>query len=84
MNNTKIDKVIRLDFDAIALYADLDRINEWIDRWQMQFNINKCKVLSVGRDNPYYRYVINNEALISLKCEKDLEIQASSDLNVRK
>ena len=58
-------RIIRSGSDAIALQADMDRINEWADRWQMQFDSNKCKLLSVGRGNPQNRYLINNEALIS-------------------
>ena len=70
-NDKKIGKIIRSDSDAITLQVYLDRMNEWTDRWQMQFNINKCKVLSLGRDNPQNRYTINHEALRSLGYEKD-------------
>ena len=66
------------------MQANLDRMNEWPDRWQMQFNITKCKIFSVGRGNPQNRYTINNEALISLEYEKDLEVRVSSDLSLRK
>ena len=70
-NDTKIGRIIGSDSDAITLQVYLDRMNEWTDRWQMQFNINKCKVLSLGRDNPQNRYTINHEALRSLGYEKD-------------
>ena len=43
-DDTKIGRIIRSDSDAIALQADLDRMNEWTDRWQMQFIVNKFKV----------------------------------------
>ena len=49
----------------------LDRLNEWADKWQMQFDVNKCKVLGVGRENPQYRYIVINEALIGSDYEKD-------------
>ena len=65
----KIGRIIRADSVAIALQADLNNMNEWIDRWQMQFNTEKYNVLSVARSNPQNRYTIN-EALISLECER--------------
>ena len=44
-----------------TLQADLDNINQWTHRWQMQFNINKCKVLSVGRGDPRNTYYIRHK-----------------------
>ena len=49
----------------------------------MQFNSNKCKVVSVGRGNPYSKYTMNNEALEGLEYEKDLEVMISSDVGLR-
>ena len=49
-------KIVRSDFDAIALQADLDKVNEWIDRWQMQLNMNKYKLLPLGSSNPQNKY----------------------------
>ena len=43
VDDTKIDIIIRPDYDGIVLWADLDGINEWRNGWQLQFNINKCK-----------------------------------------
>ena len=64
-DDTKIGKLIRSDSDVIDLQADLDKMSEWTNRWQMEFNITKCKVLSVGRGNPHNRYTLNNEELVS-------------------
>ena len=83
-DDTKVGRLIRSDADVIALQADLDRMKEWTDRWQMQFNINKCKVLSVGRGNPNNGYTIHNEALVRSGYEKDLGIIVSQDLRLRK
>ena len=72
-DDMKIDRLIRSHFDVNALQENLDRMNEWTDRWQMQVNIKKCKVFSVGGDNSQNRYTINNEALISSEYEKFLK-----------
>ena len=41
------------------LETDLDTLVEWADRWQMEFNVGKCKVMHVGKKNvvsiPYER-----------------------------
>jgi len=34
------------------MQEDLDRLVEWADKWQMQFNVSKCKVMRVGKKNP--------------------------------
>ena len=50
----------------------------------MQFNINKCKALSVDRGNPQYRYIIINEALLASYHEKDIGVRVTSDLSLGK
>ena len=67
--DTKIGRIIMSDYDAIALQAELDRKNEWTDWWQMQLNIKKWKVFSVGINNPWNICGINNDALINSEYE---------------
>ena len=42
--------------DNISMQADLDQLVEWADKWQMQFNVSKCKVMHVGQKNPRSLY----------------------------
>ncbi len=44
-DHTKIGRTIRTVEDARALQEDLNKLSAWADRWQMSFNINKCRVL---------------------------------------
>ena len=69
-DDMKKSRIIRLDSDAIAMQTDLDGMNECTDRWQMQFNINQCKVLRVGKGKPQCIYAIKNEALIDSEYDK--------------
>ncbi len=51
--DTKVSRVIRTDSEARELQGDLDRLYDWARKWQMEFNIRKCSILSVGRNTPY-------------------------------
>jgi len=54
------------------LHNDLDAVCEWADRWQMKFNVSKCKVMHYGRkdtgiDPSYYMYGQPIEEVFSKK-----------------
>ena len=40
----------------------------------MNFDINKCKVMNIGRENPQNRYNINRVMLNRSECERDLGV----------
>jgi len=48
----------------------------------MKFNINKCKVMHIGRHNSEHKYYMRGQLLESVKEEKDLGIWFSSDMKV--
>ena len=52
----KIYKTIKSHQDALELQNDLDCLMSWSDRWQLSFNVNKCKVLHMGLTNMQHRY----------------------------
>ena len=83
-DDTKIGRLIRSDSDVIALQEDLDRMNEWSNKWQMQFNASKCKVFRVDRGKPHNRYTLNREELVCSEYEKDLGVIVNSDLRLSK
>ena len=35
-----------------ALQRDLTKVQEWAERWKMDFNTGKCKVMHIGNNNP--------------------------------
>ncbi len=53
---------------------------EWAERWQMKFNIEKCKVLHIGSKNQHAQYLMNGTPLKSVDKEKDLGVIISNDL----
>ena len=68
-----------------SMQSDINAISVWCNKWLMQLNEEKCKVVHVGKNNPKFNYVItnsNNEAvtLEKCECERDLGIMLSADL----
>ena len=46
----------------------------------MEFNVNKCKILHVGENNPNYDYYMNSQKLQSTESEKDIGVHIDSSL----
>ena len=83
-DDTKIGRLIGSNEDGEALQKDLDKLFEWSEKWQMQFNPNKCSILSVGRYNPLNKYKLHDTELKRTNCERDLGVMVSPDLQPRK
>ena len=48
-DDSKIFRGIHDSMDSRNLQKDLDTIIDWADKWQMDFNISKCKVMHAGK-----------------------------------
>ena len=59
---------------SIALQQDLDKLISWADRWQMEFNIDKCKVVHAGRNNRNFTYEMQGQWLESSHSERNLGV----------
>jgi hypothetical protein len=46
----------------------------------MEFNIPKCKIMHVGRNNPEYKYTINGQELSVVEEEKDIGVIVQKNL----
>ena len=74
------------------LQKDLSSLEEWSNKWNLQFNVAKCNVMHYGKSNPnakYYMKVNNQDAEINVcKEEKDLGVifdpQLSFDTHINK
>jgi len=45
--------------DSIKLQEDLNELFNWSQDWQMKFNVDKCKVMHMGRKNLHSVYYMN-------------------------
>ena len=62
--------------DCEDLQLDLDRINEWSKRWDMDFNMSKCHVIEFGRSKyrPSFEYKMGDRVIEKSVEEEDLGI----------
>ena len=83
-DDTKVGRPVKSIDDVRMLQEDLDKLYNWSDKWEMQFNINKCNIMRVGKGEGTVEYSLNNIALDRIYCARDLGVQVSSDLRPRK
>ena len=81
-DDTKICRNIINNNDAISLNQDLKKLAEWADKWQMQFNVDKCVVMHLGRNNSRHEYTLGETVLRTTDLEKDLGVMISSNCKV--
>ena len=84
-DDTKIGRHISCDDDRSALQSDLDNLVVWSRNWQLRFNLDKCKVLHMGRGNMKSQYSMQDDngqiyILQETAEEKDLGIWMDNSL----
>lgn len=77
-DDTKLARSIRNLLDAERFQADINRLADWAKEWAMVFNLAKCKVMHLGRNNPKFEYTMNGVKLNETHEEKDLGVWIDS------
>ena len=62
VDDTKLFKPINNYIDCQELQRDLDNVCNWASRWQMKFNVTKCKVM-------HYDMAILNIIIVWKECQ---------------
>ena len=70
--------------DHEILQSDLDKMCEWLQRWQLPFNEHKCKCMHFGNHNPKMTYMTKNHILETTSAEKDLGVIVDDSLKFHK
>ena len=83
-DDTKIGNSAATPLQRQTIQSDLDKLFHWSQEWQMDFNVNKCKVLNIGSKNIKSSYTMNNIQLENVSNEKDLGIIITNDLKPTK
>ena len=79
-DDTKITGRVTSADEKALLQSDLDRLVNWSKKWQMTYNIDKCKVLHIGSNNNHTSYSMNNTEITKVNEEKDLGVIICNDL----
>lgn len=87
----KIKNVIKIFADDVKMVADpneiesiksdLEELRLWESLWLLRFNVEKCKVLHIGKSNPQNQYQFLESILESCKSEKDLGVTFNEKFN---
>ena len=62
------------------LEQSLDKLVKWAEEWDMQFNINMCKVMHLGKHNQKCKYSMNGVEIKSVEEETDVGIKLANNL----
>ena len=66
--------------DRDKLQQTLDNMVEWAATWGMMFNIPKCKIMHVGRNNPCFEYNMSGVKLTVVEEEKDIGVMVQKNM----
>jgi len=83
-DDTKLGASVSNPDNIKTLKLDLIKIAEWSERWQMPFNLDKCKVMHIGHANQRANYSMLDHDIEKTNLEKDLGVLISSDLKSTK
>ena len=82
-DDTKVAAVVDTYEQSQTFQLHLDKIFRWSREWQMIFNVDKCKVMHIGRNNQRFTYEMDGQKLKSTEVEKDIGVYIHQSLTPR-
>jgi hypothetical protein len=79
-DDTKVGQQVVTDADRVTLQSALDKLCKWSEKWGMQFNVAKCKVMHFGRNNPRFDYEMLGQKLEEVDSERDIGVTVNNNL----
>jgi hypothetical protein len=79
-DDTKVSQIVASSEDREKLQAALDALCGWADRWGIEFNVPKCKIVHMGNNNPKYQYNMGRQPLAMTMEERDIGVTITSNL----
>ena len=73
-DDTKLFRKTKEIGDKQKLQDDIDKLVRWSEKWQMLFNVGKCKCLHTGPGNTSMNYEMGGTILSKTGKEKDLGV----------
>ena len=56
-DDTKLCHRVRNPDDIMELQEDINKLVEWVNKWQMSFNVDKYSVIHIGQNNMQSNYI---------------------------
>ena len=73
-DDTKIASRVNTLNDIRSIQRTLDKLVAWANRWENDFNVNKCRVMHIGKRNLDFQYLMNAGWVKSVDEERDLGV----------
>ena len=70
-DDTKLCQGARNHDDITELQEDINKLVEWANKWQMNFNVDKCSVMCIGHYNMQGSYNMSNQQLPTTDQQRD-------------
>jgi hypothetical protein len=71
-------KIFNRSSNNAKIQEDIELLQNWTQKWDLHFNMSKCHVLHMGKNNPHcsYAFSVNSQRVEINKCteEKDLGV----------
>ena len=87
-DDTKLFRTVKTIDDCNILQNDLNTLSQWTKDWLLIFNVDKCKVMHIGKNNPKLDYTMRtenaNRILIETSEEKDIGVWITNYLKHEK
>jgi hypothetical protein len=79
-DDTKLGQKVGDQGKCKQLQEALDNLCGWADKWNMEFNVKKCKVVHLGYNNPLHQYQMNGQPLMAVSEEVDIGVTVANTL----
>ena len=83
-DGAKVFRSVETSDDIRLLQDDIKKLVAWSKRWQLTFNVDKCKSLHIGRTNRRQVYEMEGQQLGQLEGQKDLGVIVDDELKFHK
>ena len=79
-DDTKLYNDVSTPMGILQIQHDIDKLSNWSESWQMEFNMDKCSVMHIGRNNPNAEYILKGNVINNTVKEKDLGVWIHNSL----
>eukprot|EP00061_Rhincodon_typus_P003342 g19860.t1 len=82
VDDIKIGGVADSEQDRQRVQQDIDQLEAWSEKWQMEFNPKKCEVMQFGRSSTGGNHTVNDRSIRSIDMQRNLCVQVYRSLKV--